>query len=94
MVREKRWILVVEDELGLQKLIRRRAEREGLGVIETRTTQKGFALAASMADVMLIDLHLPDGNGIALLQRLKGDARTRQRRTRVAGHGSAPQRRG
>lgn len=70
-------MLVVEDEIGLQKLLRRRAERAGLAVLCAQTNEAGFALATtSNPDVILIDLHLPDGSGISLLTRLKADVRT------------------
>jgi two-component system, cell cycle response regulator DivK len=73
----KRRILVVDDESGLQKLVRRRAEREGLEVLEALTFADGLALAiAERPDLVLLDLHLPDGTGLALLEQLKGDPRT------------------
>jgi CheY-like chemotaxis protein len=73
----KRLVLVVEDEAALQKLVRRRAEQAGLEVLPAGTLDEGFALAAAeKPDLVLLDLHLPDGNGIALLERLKNDLRT------------------
>ena len=77
MPRKKGLILVVEDEIGLQKIVGRRAERAGLEVLFAGTTEEGFALATSSSpDCILLDLHLPDGPGIGLLRRLKGDERT------------------
>lgn len=74
---KKGLILVVEDEIGLQKIVGRRAERAGLDVLFAGTTEEGFALATSSSpDCILLDLHLPDGSGIGLLTRLKGDERT------------------
>jgi DNA-binding response OmpR family regulator len=74
---KKRLILVVEDEIGLQKIVGRRAERAGLDVIFAGTNEEGFALAAAASpDCILLDLHLPDGPGIGLLTRLKADERT------------------
>jgi CheY-like chemotaxis protein len=74
---KKGLILVVEDEIGLQKIVGRRAEREGLDVLFAGTNEEGFALAtASSPDCILLDLHLPDGPGIGLLARLKADERT------------------
>lgn len=74
---KKGLILVVEDEIGLQKIVGRRAERAGLDVLFAGTTEEGFALATSSSpDCILLDLHLPDGPGIGLLTRLKGDERT------------------
>jgi len=46
-------------------------------VIEALTSAQGFALATTeRPDLILLDLHLPDGSGIALLGRLKTDPRT------------------
>jgi DNA-binding response OmpR family regulator len=73
----KRRILVVEDESALQTLVRRRAERAGMDVIEAATSAQGFALAtAEKPDLILLDLHLPDGSGVALITQLKTDPRT------------------
>jgi two-component system cell cycle response regulator DivK len=72
-----RRLLVVEDEVGLQKLVRRRAERDGWNVVQAFTSAEGLALAASCTpEVILIDLHLPDGNGVHLVSHLKADVRT------------------
>ena len=77
MTSAKGLILVVEDELAVQKLVRRRAEREGLELLFAQTNEEGFALATtSNPALILIDLHLPDGCGLALLARLKADVRT------------------
>lgn len=72
-----RRVLVVEDESTLRTLFRRRAERAGLHVLEAATSAQGIALAVlEMPDLMLIDLHLPDGSGIGLIAQLKADPRT------------------
>ena len=72
-----RRILVVEDESSLRALFRRRAERAGLRVLEAVTSAQGVALAAvERPDLILLDLHLRDGNGIELIERLKADPRT------------------
>jgi CheY-like chemotaxis protein len=74
----KRRILVVEDESTLRALFRRRAERVGLHVIEAVTCAQGRALATMDApDLILVDLHLPDGSGRGLIEELKGDPRTK-----------------
>jgi len=73
----KRRILVVDDEAGLQKLMRRHAERQGLEVLQAVTSAEGLAEAiAGKPDLILLDLHLPDGNGLELLSKLKTDPRT------------------
>lgn len=65
-------ILVVEDETALQEVIRRSLEQERY-VVETADT----ALAALRKvnaysyDCILLDLMLPDGSGLQLLEHLK-----------------------
>jgi two-component system, cell cycle response regulator len=72
-----RRILVVEDESTLRSLFRRRAERAGLHVIEAVTCAQGIALAAvERPDLILVDLHLPDGSGLELIEQVKADPRT------------------
>jgi len=72
-----RRVLVVEDEPTLRALFRRRAERAGLHVLEAASSAQGIALAVlERPDLVLLDLHLPDGSGIALIEQLKADART------------------
>jgi len=73
----KQCILVVDDEAGLQKLVRRHVERQGHEVLEALTSAEGLAEAiAGKPDLILLDLHLPDGSGLALLGKLKADPRT------------------
>lgn len=72
-----RRILVVEDESTLRAPFRRRAERAGLHVVEAATSAQGIALAAAeRPDLVLLDLHLPDGSGLVLIEQLKADPRT------------------
>ncbi|HKY34466.1 MAG TPA: response regulator [Polyangiaceae bacterium] len=76
VVKAARRILVIEDVMELQRLFRRRAEREGLEVIAAFTCAEGLALASSVApDLILVDLHLPDGDGLDLVRRLRADDR-------------------
>lgn len=70
-------VLVVEDEATLRLLVRRRAERAGLHVLEAGTCAQGIALAlAEPLDLILLDLQLPDGSGLVLLEQLKASPRT------------------
>lgn len=74
-----RRILVVEDESTLRALFRRRAERAGLEVLEAARSTQGFALAVlERPDLILVDLHLPDGSGTGLIEQLKADSRTKR----------------
>jgi len=70
-------LLVIDDEAGLLKLVRRQAERRGIEVIEAETGRAGLdAAIAESPQLILLDLHLPDMSGLKLLQALKADPRT------------------
>lgn len=70
-------LLVVDDELGLQKLAGRHAERAGFDVTIAATAAEAFDLAVTGSpDAILLDLLLPDGSGIDVLARLKAEPKT------------------
>ena len=65
-------ILVVEDEAPIRQLLRTTLEAEGYGVHEAATAREGETLAGNRRiDLFLIDLGLPDGDGTALIRRLR-----------------------
>jgi CheY-like chemotaxis protein len=77
MLVRKRRLLVVDDEIGLQRLVRRYVEGGGVEVYTAETAAQGLALAASaQPDAILIDLGLPDGSGIDVVRHLKQDPET------------------
>jgi PAS domain S-box-containing protein len=64
-------ILVVDDDRGLRTLIERRLEREGLRAIGIDSGRTAFDwLCANRADLMLLDLKLPDMAGDELPRAL------------------------
>ena len=66
-------ILVVEDEAPIRRLLRTTLEAEGYVVHEAATAREGETLAGNRRiDLFLIDLGLPDGEGTALIRRLRG----------------------
>ncbi|MBW8792222.1 MAG: diguanylate cyclase [Streptomyces sp.] len=71
-------ILVVEDD-GVARTVLARDLREiGHVVAEASTSAEGLEWARTWPpDVVLLDRHLPDGDGMALLAQLKGDSATR-----------------
>ena len=70
-------ILIVEDnELNLE-LVRDLLQHHGYETVEARTAADALALAAERRpDLILMDIQLPDGDGVRALDRLRADART------------------
>jgi two-component system cell cycle response regulator DivK len=71
-------ILIVEDNALNMKLLRDVLDAYGYVTIATGLGDAAFGLAcAERPDLVLMDLQLPDISGFDAVQRLKGDARTR-----------------
>ncbi|HVU04983.1 MAG TPA: sigma-54 dependent transcriptional regulator [Polyangiaceae bacterium] len=68
---EKR-LLVVDDDASCRRLIRAIFNAEGFEVLEAEDTRSGLERAEKEApDVVLLDLLMPDGDGLSALERLK-----------------------
>jgi two-component system, OmpR family, KDP operon response regulator KdpE len=65
-------VLFIDDEVQMRRLIRACLERNGYGVIEAATGEEGIAAAIDFQpDVVILDLGLPDMDGLMVLQRLR-----------------------
>ena len=65
-------VLVIDDELQIRRLLRVCLEANGYRVVEAATGQEGIVQAAQHPpDVVLLDLGLPDMEGVAVLKRLR-----------------------
>lgn len=66
-------ILVIEDEAMIRRSLRRKFERLGYetGEAETGTDARAL-LEAQMWDLVLLDINLPDANGLDLLNEIHG----------------------
>ena len=63
--------VIVDDDVETLKLLREFVEREGFAVTcAPSLKQAREAIAATTPDVVLIDIHLPDGSGLDLLEGL------------------------
>lgn len=70
-------ILLIEDDLALGRALQSVLQNDGCTVTWVRLgTDAARLLCDPGYDAMLLDLGLPDGDGIALLRRLRGDGRT------------------
>lgn len=65
-------ILIVEDELPIRRFLRPALQGEGHLLVEASTLSEGLVQAATHApDVIVVDLGLPDGDGLELIQRVR-----------------------
>lgn len=70
-------ILIVEDNEKNLKLVRDILQFRGYSVLEARTVADGVALARSrLPSLILMDIQLPDGDGVTALRRLREEPRT------------------
>ena len=68
-------ILLAEDDETLNNNIKLALETEGYRVTSVRTAA-GAEAAASQADLIILDIMLPDGNGIELCKKLRKSIQT------------------
>ena len=65
-------ILVIEDEPGIRKVLRVLLEAEHYRVIEAGNAERGEIEARThKPDLLLVDLGLPDDDGLALIRRVR-----------------------
>jgi DNA-binding response OmpR family regulator len=70
-------ILVVDDDVKIQSLIKRSAEAAGFAVVQAFDGAPGLALAtAERFDLILLDINMPAMDGRDVLKRLKENSRT------------------
>jgi len=70
-------ILIVEDNVKNMKLVRDLLKAKGYETLEATTGEQGVALAlAHEPDLVLMDIQLPDINGIEAFERIRADPRT------------------
>ncbi|WP_252272168.1 response regulator [Pseudomonas subflava] len=73
-----RCVLVVEDEARFARILFDLAHELGYACLVAPGADEGLELARlHRPDAILLDMHLPDGSGLGVLQRLKDDAQTR-----------------
>ena len=66
-------VLVVEDEKQIRRFVRTSLEEEGCRVFEASTLAGGLVEAGERKpDLIMLDLGLPDGNGVEFIRNLRG----------------------
>ncbi len=65
-------ILVVEDEQEIRRFLRVSLTHNGYRLVEAETARDGVALAATQQpDLIILDLGLPDGDGLEVIQQIR-----------------------
>ncbi|TWH59431.1 two component Fis family sigma54 specific transcriptional regulator [Desulfitobacterium sp. LBE] len=65
-------ILILDDEEALRAIIAQRLKRKGYEVLEAGTAGEGLTfLNDTLVDAVLLDIKLPDGDGLLLLPKIK-----------------------
>ncbi|MBJ7547275.1 CHASE3 domain-containing protein, partial [Pseudomonas sp. OA3] len=73
-----RRVLVVEDEVRFARILFDLAHELGYACLVATCADEGLELARQYRpDAILLDMRLPDGSGLGVLQRLKDDPQTR-----------------
>ncbi len=69
---ENNLVLVIEDELAIRRFLKPSLESHHFKVVEAITGTEGLGLASShKPDVVLLDLGLPDMDGLEVIRRLR-----------------------
>ncbi|MBN2429019.1 MAG: response regulator [Deltaproteobacteria bacterium] len=72
MTSDKEMILLIEDEFQMRRFLRVTLQSQGYRLIETQNGEEGLAQAATrQPDVILLDLGLPDMDGLEVTERLR-----------------------
>lgn len=65
-------VVIVEDEQAIRRFLRTALEAEGMRVFDAETLQRGLLEAATRKpDLIILDLGLPDGDGIDFIRDLR-----------------------
>lgn len=68
-------VLVIDDDFAIRRLLRNTLERVGYAVVEAMNAREALAQAAAQhPNAVLLDLGLPDRDGLSLIPLLRADA--------------------
>jgi len=66
-------VVIIEDEPQIRRFVRSALESEGWQVFEADTAQQGLSEAGTRKpDLLVLDLGLPDGNGLDVIRDVRG----------------------
>jgi len=60
--------LVIDDDQGIRWILERVLKEEGFEVVQAESIAQAEALAKEQFDILFLDVYLPDGNGMSLLE--------------------------
>ena len=67
-------ILLIDDEVSILETLEMFFTEKGSQVFKAETCEMGFALFREhKPDIVIIDIHLPDGNGLEILNRIQNE---------------------
>lgn len=70
-------VLVIEDEKSIRSFLRAGLEGQGYRIVDAATAADGIAQAATRSpDLILLDLGLPDSDGLSVLRQIREWSRT------------------
>src|SRR5713101_7249069 len=73
---QQQTILNVDDDAATRYIRTRILQQAGFGVTEAATGNEALRLAAKLPSLILLDVHLPDLNGLEVCRRIKSDPAT------------------
>lgn len=74
MANKKHTILIIEDEIDLRQLLRKKLTDENFNILEADNGEMGFKMAISQhPDIILLDIVMPIMDGLAMLKELRQD---------------------
>lgn len=66
-------VVVIDADKAIRRFVRTSLETDGMSVFEAQTGAEGLAQAATrLADLVIVDLSLPDMDGIEVIRALRG----------------------
>ena len=66
-------LLVVDDEVGIRRLLEHLLERDGWEVVTAESAARGLEVLAErpLPECVILDLNLPDGDGVQVLKHIR-----------------------
>lgn len=78
MTKPSKKILIVDDESGIVRLLKKKLQGDGRDVLSAHNGEIGFTKALEeKPDLILLDIMLPDIGGVDVVRRIQKDPRTR-----------------